>query len=93
MTGHALTAYGYATVALAARSEPEYEHPEPDDDLPPEPEPAEDREPPHVAPEVGEYGSCPDWPHRGVCDYCGGNGCRQCGGTGEREDRSPCRHP
>lgn len=96
MTGHALTPYGYATVALAAR-EPEWDpaYEDPDgllDDADHEPE--EDRDAPSLDEALGvpvdTY--CPDWPHRYVCPECSGNGCRACSGTGEREDRRPCRH-
>ncbi len=89
---HSLTPYGYATVALAAR-EPEYEPEEPDgllddDDY----EAPEDREPAYVEDESVPYTSCPDWPHSYPCGYCGGNGCRHCGRTGERQDWRRCRH-
>lgn len=92
---HALTPYGYATVALAARDEPEWDpaYEDPDgllDDADYVPE--EDREPAYVEDESVPHTSCPDWPHRYPCDYCSGGGCRYCSGTGEREDRSPCRH-
>jgi hypothetical protein len=93
---YALTPYGYATVALAAREpewDPQYEDPDGLLDDADE-QSAEDRDAPSLDEAYGAAAEtyCPDWPHRYPCDVCGGGGCRTCSGTGEREDRSPCRH-
>lgn len=94
---YAQTAYGYATVALAARTEPEWDpqYEDPDgllDDADEQPE--EDRDAPSLDEAFGAVADpdCPDWPHRYPCDTCSGGGCWPCGWTGEREDPNPCRH-